>query len=51
MDGSKGVAAECPVHGTISALAVWDVLLPRARPYLGARLLEIKIHGADTEIR
>lgn len=43
-----GIAAECPVCGTISALAVWGVILPRGRPYLGASLLEIEIHGADS---
>lgn len=43
-----GIAAECPVCGTISALAAWGVILPRDRPYLGARLLEIKIHGTDS---
>lgn len=46
--GSMGVAAECPVRGTISALGVWGVILPKGRPYLEASLLEIKIHGADS---
>lgn len=43
-----GIAAECPAWATISALAVCGVTLPRVRPYLGAGLLEVKIHGADT---
>lgn len=43
-----GIAAECPVCGTISALAVWGVTLPRATPHLGAGLLEVETHGADT---
>lgn len=44
---SVRIAAECPACGTISALALWGVTLPRARPHLGAGLLKVKIHGAD----
>lgn len=50
-DASVGAAAEQLVCSTVSALAAWGIVSPRVRSYLRVKLLEMKIHGADSQTR